>query len=60
MKNLLNRIQSLFTTHPKLAELFRFAFTGGVCFVVEFLCLTLMADRCRRTEVTFHLSCLRN
>lgn len=44
MKNLLNRIQSLFTTHPKLAEIFRFAFTGGVCFVVEFLCLTLMVE----------------
>lgn len=28
----------------RLAEIFRFAFTGGVCFVLEFLCLTLMVE----------------
>lgn len=28
----------------RLKELFRFAFTGGVCFVVEFLCLTLLVE----------------
>jgi len=28
----------------RLKEMFRFAFTGGVCFVVEFLCLTLLVE----------------
>ena len=28
----------------RLKELIRFAFTGGVCFVVEFLCLTLLVE----------------
>lgn len=28
----------------RLKELFRFSFTGGVCFVVEFLCLTLLVE----------------
>ncbi len=31
----------------RLKELIRFAFTGGVCFVVEFLCLTLLVELVR-------------
>lgn len=44
MNQIITRIKSLFTTHPQLAELFRFAFTGGVCFLVEFLALTLLVE----------------
>jgi len=44
MKTLMDKIKTLFAAHPQLTELFRFAFTGGVCFVVEFLCLTLLVE----------------
>ena len=44
MKTLMDKIKTLFAAHPQLAELFRFAFTGGVCFLVEFLCLTLLVE----------------
>lgn len=44
MKTLMVKIKTLFVSHPRLAELFRFAFTGGVCFLVEFLCLTLLVE----------------
>lgn len=44
MKTLMVKIKTLFVSHPQLAELFRFAFTGGVCFLVEFLCLTLLVE----------------
>ncbi|MBP3453672.1 MAG: GtrA family protein [Clostridia bacterium] len=44
MNQLIAKIKSLLATHPQLAEIFRFAFTGGVCFVVEFLCLTLLVE----------------
>lgn len=44
MKTLMEKLKSLFTSHPRLAELIRFAFTGGVCFLVEFLCLTLLVE----------------
>lgn len=44
MKTLMEKIKTLFVSHPQLAELFRFAFTGGVCFLVEFLCLTLLVE----------------
>lgn len=44
MKTLIDRVKSLFAAHPQLAELFRFAFTGGVCFLVEFIALTLLVE----------------
>lgn len=44
MKTLTDKIKTLFAAHPQLAELFRFAFTGGVCFAVELLCLTLLVE----------------
>lgn len=44
MKTLMDKIKNLFTSHPQLAELFRFAFTGGVCFLVEFVALTLLVE----------------
>jgi len=44
MKTLMDKIKTLFAAHPQLTELFRFAFTGGVCFAVEFLCLTLLVE----------------
>lgn len=44
MKTLMDKIKTLFAAHPQLTELFRFAFTGGMCFVVEFLCLTLLVE----------------
>ena len=44
MKTLMDKIKTLFAAHPQLTELFRFAYTGGVCFVVEFLCLTLLVE----------------
>lgn len=44
MKTLMDKIKTLFTSHPQLAELFRFAFTGGVCFLVEFVALTLLVE----------------
>lgn len=44
MKKLLNKLHSLADRYPQLAEIFRFAFTGGACFVLEFLCLTLMVE----------------
>ncbi len=44
MKKLLCKLQSLADRFPQLAEIFRFAFTGGICFVLEFLCLTLMVE----------------
>lgn len=44
MKKLLYKLQSLADRFPQLAEIFRFAFTGGICFVLEFLCLTLMVE----------------
>lgn len=44
MKTLMEKIKTLFFAHPQLAELFRFAFTGGVCFLVEFLFLTLLVE----------------
>lgn len=47
MNRIITKLRTMFNAHPKLAELFRFAFTGGVCFVVEFLCLTLMVELLR-------------
>lgn len=47
MKQLMTSIKTLAARYPHLAELFRFAFTGGVCFVVEFLALTLLVELCR-------------
>lgn len=44
MKKLFLKLQGLADRFPQLAEVFRFVFTGGVCFVVEFLCLTLMVE----------------
>lgn len=44
MKKLMEKLQALAGRYPQLAEIFRFVFTGGVCFVVEFLCLTLMVE----------------
>lgn len=47
MKQLVAIIKALAARHPQLAELFRFAFTGGVCFLVEFAVLTLLVELCR-------------
>ena len=44
MKTLTDKIKALAASHPQLMELFRFAFTGGVCFVVEFAALTLLVE----------------
>lgn len=44
MKKLTSMLQSLADRFPRLAEIFRFAFTGGICFVLDFLCLALMVE----------------
>lgn len=44
MKKLIEKIKALAEKQPLLAEIFRFAFTGGVCFVVEFVALTLLVE----------------
>ena len=44
MKQMIDRIKALAEKYPQLAELFRFAFTGGVCFVVEFAALTMLVE----------------
>ena len=44
MKKLMDQLNHLFAAHPQLAEILRFAFTGGVCFVVEFVALTLLVE----------------
>lgn len=33
------------TSGSRMAEILRFAVTGGVCFAVEFVCLVLLRDR---------------
>ena len=38
------KLLSLLKGSSRLMELVRFAVTGGVCFVVEFLCLTLFVE----------------
>lgn len=40
----MQKIKSMAAKYPQLAELFRFALTGGVCFVVEFVALTLLVE----------------
>ncbi len=44
MKRFITKINAMIASHPQLAEIFRFVFTGGFCFVVEFVCLTLMVE----------------
>lgn len=41
---MLNKLKALAASHPRLMELARFALTGGVCFVAEFICLTMMVE----------------
>lgn len=51
MKKLMEKLQAILGRYPRLAEVIRFAFTGGVCFVLELLCLTLLVE-------VFHLNVL--
>lgn len=44
MKQLTEKIKALAEKYPQLAELFRFAFSGGTSFVVEFIVLTLLVE----------------
>lgn len=44
MKQLIDKIKALAEKYPQLAELFRFAFSGGASFVVEFIVLTLLVE----------------
>lgn len=41
---MLNKLKALAASHPRLMELMRFALTGGVCFIAEFICLTMMVE----------------
>ena len=47
MKKLLAKIKSLMDSHPQLAEVLRFAFTGGVCFLIEYAALVLFKEALR-------------
>lgn len=44
MRKIIDKVMALAEKYPQLAEVFRFAFTGGVCFVVEFVALTLLVE----------------
>lgn len=41
---MMTRLKALMASHPRLMEMARFALTGGVCFVAEFACLTLLVE----------------
>lgn len=38
------KMKQLEAAYPRLMEVFRFVFTGGFCFVVEFLALTALVE----------------
>lgn len=65
MKKMIEKISALFAAHPQFAELFRFAFSGGVCFLVEFIALTILVELFRlpvlvATAIAFILSVIVN